>query len=41
MCVCVTTGTMVLIRLHKKVDVLEMKGNYMRDGKVRVDKNEL
>ena len=34
-----TTGTVVLIRLHKKTDLLDMKVNYRKDRKACVDKN--
>ena len=36
-----TTGTVVLIRLHKKADLLEMKVNGTKNGKVHADKNKL
>ena len=38
--VCVTTGTLVLIRLHKKADLPEMKVNCTKDRKVCVDENK-
>ena len=34
----ITTGTVVLVRLHKKTDLLEMKVNGMKDRKVCADK---
>ena len=37
----ITTGTLALIRLHKKADLLEMKVNCMKDRKVCGDKNKL
>ena len=36
----VTTGTLVLIRLHNKVDLPETKVNCMKDRKVHADKNK-
>ena len=37
MCVYVTTGTMILIELYKKADLLEIKVNGMKDRKVHAD----
>ena len=37
----VTTGTLVLIRLHMRVDLLEMKIRGMKDREVHADKNKL
>ena len=34
----ITTGTLVLIRLHKKPDLMETKVDCMKDRKVYVDK---
>ena len=34
-----TTGTVVLIRLHKKADLIDMKVNCRKNGKAHVDKN--
>ena len=38
---CVTTDTLVLIRLHKKADLLETKVYGIKDGKVYANKNIL
>ena len=35
--VYMTTGTVVLIRLHKKADLIDMKVNCRKDGKAHVD----
>ena len=36
---CVTTGTLVLIRLYKKADLLETKVNSTKGRKVGVEEN--
>ena len=36
--VYITTGTLVLIKLHKKADLLEIKINSTKDIKVHMDK---
>ena len=41
LCVYITTGILVLIRLHKKADLLETKVNCTKDRKVCADKNML
>ena len=38
-CVHITTDTLVLIRLHKKADLLDMQVNGTKDRKVRVENN--
>ena len=45
-CTCFTlsthaTGTLVLIRIHKKANLLKMKVNSMKERKVHVNKNKL
>ena len=40
-CVHITIGTLVLIRMHKKADLLEIKVNCMKDRKICVDENKL
>ena len=37
---CITTGTVVLITLHKKADLLETNVNDIKDIKVCVNKNK-
>ena len=37
----VITGTLVLIKLHKKGDLMETKVNCMKDIKVCADENKL
>ena len=37
----IATDILILIRLHKKADLLEMKVNNMKDRKVYVDKKTL
>ena len=36
----VTTATLVLIRLHKKAELLEMTVNCTKDRKVHADQNK-
>ena len=38
---CVTTGTLVLIRLHKNADLLEMKIRETKDREIHADENKL
>ena len=37
----ITTGTLVLTRLHNKADLLETKVNCAKDRKVHADENKL
>ena len=41
MCMYLRTGTLVLIKLHKKVDLLKTKVKYTKDRKVGAEENKL
>ena len=40
LCICITNGTLILIRLHKKAVLLNAKVKSTEDRKVHVDENK-